>query len=107
MEVTSKWDEDRHQRNNHEIATDSPGRIRIVQFPALPKMTLLRIGVRLSERKDMKKYLIRDGHKVSLMSRDTIYFRTLRPGRACQSRRGFVPPTTLCTGRSRYIHAGE
>jgi hypothetical protein len=28
-----------------------------VQFPALPKMTLLRIGVCLSERKDMKKYL--------------------------------------------------
>jgi hypothetical protein len=30
-----------------------------VQCPALPKMTLLRIGIRLSERKDMKKYLPR------------------------------------------------
>jgi hypothetical protein len=30
-----------------------------VQFPALPKKTLFRIGVRLSERKDMKNYLLR------------------------------------------------
>jgi hypothetical protein len=36
-----------------------------VQFPALPKVTLLRAGVRLSERKDMKKYLPRwpDGRR--------------------------------------------
>jgi hypothetical protein len=30
-----------------------------MQFPALPKVTLLRAGVGLSERKDMKKYLPR------------------------------------------------
>jgi hypothetical protein len=36
-----------------------------VQFPALPKVTLLRAEVRLSERKDMKKYLPRwpDGRR--------------------------------------------
>jgi hypothetical protein len=42
-----------------EVATDLPGRIRIVQFPALPKITLLLIGVRLSEIKDSEKYLPR------------------------------------------------
>jgi hypothetical protein len=30
-----------------------------MHFPALPKVTLVRIGARLSERKDMKKYLPR------------------------------------------------
>jgi hypothetical protein len=37
-----------------EIATNLPGIVRVVQFPALPNMTLLRIGVRLSGKRHEK-----------------------------------------------------
>jgi hypothetical protein len=73
-----------------------------VQIPALPKMTLLRIGVRLSE-KDTKKYLPRwtDARQTQGLT----YVE--RPEEFMYLGLSSRTPLIFCMGRRRDIHAGE